>query len=100
MVGDLFGGLGNIRKEIQDKVTDIKREVSGKVDTINFRLDKMLYSMRPESREQYEITFPCSICGKPLTMHPNGKMHNEMRGIIKEGCWAHSDCISHKKTHW
>ena len=48
MVGDLFGGLGNIRKEIQDKVAEIKCEVSGKVNTINFRLDKMLDSMRPE----------------------------------------------------
>jgi len=53
-----------------------------------------------EAREQYEITFPCSICGKPLTMHPNGKMHNEMRGIIKKQGWAHGDCISHKKIHW
>jgi len=52
MVGDLFGGLGNIRKEIQDKVADIKREVSGKVDTINFRLDKMLDSMRPEKNTE------------------------------------------------
>ena len=51
-----------------------------------------------EARKQYEITFPCSICGKPMTMYPDGKMHNKMKGIIKEGGWAHSDCISHKKT--
>jgi len=52
MVGDLFGGIGNIRKEIQDKVADIKREVSGKVDTINSRLDKMLDSMRLEKNTE------------------------------------------------
>jgi len=52
MVGDLFGGIGNIRKEIQDKVADIKREVRGKVDTINSRMDKMLDSMRPEKNTE------------------------------------------------
>jgi len=46
MVGDLFGGLGNIRKEIQDRVADIKRELNGKVDTINSRLDRIEQDLR------------------------------------------------------
>ena len=30
------------------------------------------------AREKFEITYPCSVCGKPMTMKPSSQSHKEM----------------------
>ena len=44
------------------------------------------------AREEFEITYPCSVCGKPMNMEPGDKDHIAMRGYMKEHGWHHGDC--------
>jgi len=80
----------SINRLIKEAIGVIEREI---IDYNHAR-----FAGFDEARKQYEITFPCSICGEPMTMYPDDNMHNKMKGFIKEGGWAHSDCISHNKT--
>lgn len=45
------------------------------------------------AREEFEITYPCSVCGKPMNMEPGDKDHIAMRGYMKEHGWGHGNCV-------
>ena len=45
-----------------------------------------------QAREEFEITYPCSVCGKQMNMKPGGKDHMAMIGYMKEHGWHHGDC--------
>ena len=45
------------------------------------------------AREEFEITYPCSVCGKPITMKPRSKSHKAIMGYMKEQGWGHSNCV-------
>ena len=44
------------------------------------------------AREEFEITYPCSVCGKPMTMKPGSESHKEMMDYMKEQGWRHKNC--------
>lgn len=41
----------------------------------------------------YKITYPCHICGKPIVMAPGGNDHQAMVEMMKQKGWAHGDCL-------
>lgn len=45
-----------------------------------------------QAREEFEITYPCSVCGKPMHMKPGSKDHIAMIRYMKEHGWHHGDC--------
>ena len=45
------------------------------------------------AREEFEITYPCNVCGKQMNMKPGGKDHMAMIGYMKEHGWGHGDCV-------
>ena len=45
-----------------------------------------------QAREEFEITYPCSACGKPMTMKPGSESHKEMMNYMKEQGWRHKNC--------
>lgn len=45
-----------------------------------------------EAEEEFKITYPCSVCGKPLVMRPGDKDHIAMKGYMREHGWEHSSC--------
>ncbi|MFG1449598.1 MAG: hypothetical protein AAE983_03025 [Thermoplasmataceae archaeon] len=47
-----------------------------------------------EAIEDYRITYPCSVCGKPIEMMPGDNDHKAMIGYMKEKGWAHSKCLN------
>jgi hypothetical protein len=46
-----------------------------------------------QAREEFEITYPCSVCGKQMNMKPGGKDHIAMIGYKKEHGWGHGNCV-------
>ena len=45
-----------------------------------------------QAREEFEITYPCRACGKPMTMKPSSQSHKEMVDYMKEQGWRHKNC--------
>ena len=45
-----------------------------------------------EAEKGFKITYPCSVCRKPMVMHPDEKDHIAMKGYMKEHGWRHNDC--------
>lgn len=45
-----------------------------------------------EAVEDYKITYPCSVCGKLMEMHPGVKDHTAMIGYMREHGWHHGNC--------
>ena len=45
-----------------------------------------------EAVEDYKITYPCSVCGKPVETHPDGDSHKDMMKYMKEHRWHHGNC--------
>jgi hypothetical protein len=44
-------------------------------------------------KRDYEITYPCSRCGGPLTVSPNGDSHKDIIEYMKKAGWAHKTCL-------
>lgn len=51
-----------------------------------------------EAIEDYRITYPCSVCGKPVEMMSGDNDHKAMIGYMKEKGWAHSKCFNANAT--
>jgi len=47
-----------------------------------------------EAEEEFKITYPCSVCGKPTVMRPGDNDHIAMKGYMREHGWAHSSCLN------
>ena len=43
-----------------------------------------------EAKAEFEITVPCSICHKPITIKPNSNLHKAV--IRDQGNWYHMSC--------
>ncbi len=46
-----------------------------------------------EALKEYEITYPCSKCGKEITVSPNSKSHRAIIQYLDEHGWGHSKCV-------
>ena len=46
-----------------------------------------------QAREEFEISYPCSVCGKPITIKPGSESHKAMVGYMKEHGWGHGNCV-------
>lgn len=44
------------------------------------------------AESEFKITYPCSVCGKLIVMHPNGKDHVEMKDYMRKNGWHHVTC--------
>ena len=51
-----------------------------------------------EAVEDYKITYPCSVCGKPIEMMSGDNDHKAMIGYMKEKGWAHKKCFNANDT--
>ena len=45
-----------------------------------------------EAIEDYRITYPCNVCGKPIEMEPNSKSHGAMISYMHQNGWGHTNC--------
>lgn len=45
--------------------------------------------------KDFKITYPCSVCGKPLELRPGNRDHAEAIKYLKENGWAHKNCLNH-----
>lgn len=45
-----------------------------------------------EAEKKFKITYPCSVCGKPMVMDPGGEDHVAMKKYMKEHGWQHGEC--------
>ena len=45
-----------------------------------------------QAREEFEITYPCSVCGKPINMKPGSESHKAMIDYMNEHGWGHGKC--------
>lgn len=45
-----------------------------------------------EAEKKFKITYPCSVCGKPMVMEPGGEDHIAMKKYMKEHGWHHGEC--------
>lgn len=45
-----------------------------------------------EAIENYRITYPCNVCGKPIEMEPNSKSHSAMISYMHQNGWGHTNC--------
>ena len=50
-----------------------------------------------EAEEEFKITYPCSICGKPILVRPGSKSHKDIIAHMKEYGWAHSECLENNE---
>ena len=41
---------------------------------------------------EFKVTYPCSVCGKPIVMKPGSESHIAMKGYMREHGWEHSSC--------
>ena len=44
------------------------------------------------AQEDFEITYLCSVCGRPIDMKPGGEGHKAMVMYMKEKGWGHKSC--------
>jgi hypothetical protein len=45
-----------------------------------------------EAEKKFKITYPCSVCGKPMVMEPGEEDHIAMKKYMKEHGWHHGEC--------
>ena len=45
-----------------------------------------------EAIDDYRITYPCSVCGKPIEMKTGDNDHKAMTEYMKEHGWHHGNC--------
>lgn len=45
-----------------------------------------------KARITFEITYPCSVCGQPITMLPGHSDHIAMQKLMFLNGWRHPDC--------
>ena len=46
-----------------------------------------------EAEGKFKITYPCSVCGKTMVMHPGEEDHIAMKGYMKDNGWQHKNCM-------
>jgi hypothetical protein len=46
-----------------------------------------------ETYQKYAITYPCSVCGKLITIVPGSESHRAILGYLQEQGWAHAECL-------
>ena len=68
------------KKRFMTQLNKAKQTEHNKGYTIGYR----------DGRKTFEVAYPCSVCGKPLTMTPNGPMHEASREPLK--AWHHGAC--------
>lgn len=49
-----------------------------------------------KAKNEYEITYPCTICGSSCTLPPNSDCHKAVVQFLKENRWAHGECVNKK----
>jgi hypothetical protein len=47
-----------------------------------------------KAKQEYEITYPCSICGELISFKPNSDCHKDVMQFLKENGWRHSACVN------
>jgi len=52
-----------------------------------------------KAKQEYEITYPCSICGELCYIHPNSDCHKDVMQFLKKEGWRHAKCIDKKKNN-
>jgi len=60
-------------------------------------LDKGNKQRYQKAKQEYEITYPCCICGELLYIHPNSDSHKAVMQFLKEKGWGHAKCVDNKK---
>lgn len=45
-----------------------------------------------EGRKEFEIKYPCAVCGKMMTMYPNENDHKAMQELMVLNGWKHTNC--------
>lgn len=46
-----------------------------------------------DGMNQHKITYPCNVCGKPITMYPGSNDHEAMKQFMKQAGWSHAECL-------
>ena len=46
-----------------------------------------------EAYQKYAVAYPCSICGKLITIDPGSETHRAILGYLREKGWAHGECL-------
>lgn len=44
------------------------------------------------ARKEFEITYRCHTCGKPIVIKSEGKEHNGAARFLTESGWGHTKC--------
>lgn len=85
----LYLQLMELKKNGDKSLGDILREALG-IQKAN--LQKAFDRGFEEAKERYCITYPCSVCGKPMEItHDTTK--EAVRRYMREHGWRHSSCI-------
>src|SRR5438093_29308 len=79
----------------------IEKEVARRLKTeFLVQLNKGRKSIERQAYErakrQYEIWYPCSVCGGRVPVAPNGKSHRSIIELMGKNGWGHASC--HNKT--
>jgi len=76
-------------KELWEKFKELnKEEIEKEKDTSYHNGYNKGYE---DAKEEYRITYPCTVCGEPVTMTPGDKSHREVKECLKN--WGHESCI-------
>ena len=47
-----------------------------------------------EAEEEFKITYPCNVCGRPIVMRPGDEDHKDAINYLNSAGWGHSTCQS------
>lgn len=53
-----------------------------------------------DAEVKFKITFPCVICGSPITVYPDSQLHREVVMYLRGQGWAHTKCIEESKKNF
>jgi CRISPR/Cas system-associated protein Cas10 (large subunit of type III CRISPR-Cas system) len=67
--------------------TELNKALKTRYDS---QQNQIFYSVK----RKFCITYPCSICGRPIELQPDGKDIPIIRNYLNSAGWAHSTCIN------
>jgi len=45
-----------------------------------------------DAKAEYRVTFPCTTCGKPISIRVGSDCHQDIIAYLKSKGWSHVDC--------
>jgi chromosome segregation ATPase len=99
---DSVDELESRRKTLEtdiEALTDKKERLENELTTIKIQLrdveskSQAFDKGRKIGRQNWQITYSCSHCNRPMTVEPGSDTHRAISSLLQQNGWGHRECV-------